>query len=188
MAGVPDRRVYKEEKIFLFFSQSLDVLIFTLPQAEARDRRKKRKKQLRGGTNKKSEFSVFILFLNPNRIDEWSCILKALPQISQHKDSLRQIPIQLLGRLWGLKRENTQLLPSPYSKGEVPGRHSTAEPEGSQSGAKNRFSMKIKEMIDKNLVQELRTGIRLRADKAENKQLISALNFHSQSVTNIFHH
>ena len=88
----------------------------------------------------------------------------------------------------GLKRENTQLLPSPYSKGEVPGRHSTAEPEGSQSGAKNRFSMKIKEMIDKNLVQELRTGIRLRADKAENKQLISALNFHSQSVTNIFHH
>ena len=35
--------------------------------------------------------------------------------------------------------------------------------------------MKIKEMIDENLAQERRTGIRLRADKAVNKQLISAL-------------
>lgn len=75
----------------------------------------------------------------------------------------------------GAKERKYTTPPLPLPQRQVPERHSTAEPEGSQSGAKNRFSMKIKEMIDENLAQELRTGIRLRADKAVNKQLISAL-------------
>lgn len=53
--------------------------------------------------------------------------------------------------------------PQPYPKGRV--LEALTQNQKSQSGAKNRFSMKIKEMIDENLVQELRTGIRLRADK-----------------------
>lgn len=55
--------------------------------------------------------------------------LKALPQISQHEDSSDK-PNPASWELWGLKRENTQLLPSPYPKGRSLGGTPPAEPEG----------------------------------------------------------
>lgn len=39
------------------------------------------------------------------------------PDFTTQKDSLRQIPIQLLEEAVGAQKENTQLLPSPYPKG-----------------------------------------------------------------------